>query len=177
MVATPRRRNVGPKKRGGAKRHSKRRRPKAAPAEGLSAVLLIDEWGGGAHEQVCQVVRIGAAPQKPSLPKRVAASVGRRRFRASAATCRAFAAVGHPTRAKLLGKLVEGPATYRALQTATKLAAGPLYHHINQLRLTGLILPKPRDLYELTRGGRNLVVTMAALEPLLRDSRRRPVGA
>ena len=177
MVATPRRRKAGARKRSGLKRPVKRRRPKATPAEGVSAVLLIDEWGGGAHEQVCQLVRIGASPQKPSLPKRVAASVGRRRFRASAATCRVFAAAGHPTRAKLLGKLVDGPATYRALQTATKLAAGPLYHHINQLRLAGLILPKQRDLYELTRGGRNLVAAMAALEPLLRDGRRRPVGA
>lgn len=177
MVVTLRRPKAGPGKRGGRKRPSKRRRSRATPAEGLSAVLLIDEWGGGSHEQVCQVARIGASPQKPSLPKRVAASVGRRRFRASAATCRVFAAAGHPTRAKLLGKLIEGPATYRALQTATKLAAGPLYHHIQQLRLAGLILPKQRDLYELTRGGRNLVVVMAALEPLLRDGRRRPVGA
>jgi len=150
---------------------------KAVPAEGLSGLLLIDEWGGGSHEQVYQLTRLGLAPQKPLLPKRVAAAAGRRRFRASASTCRAFAAAGHPTRAKLLAKLVDGPATYRALQYATKLAAGPLYHHINQLRLAGLILPKQRDIYELTRGGRNLIVVMAAVEPLLRDGRRRPVGA
>ena len=176
MAAKTRKRTAGVKKRGRAKRPANRAPRRAASAEGLSALLLVDEWGGGSHEQVCQVARIGVRPEKPSLPKRLAASVGRRRFRASAATCRAFAAAGHPTRVKLLAKLVEGPATYRSLQTTTKLAAGPLYHHINQLRLARLILPKQRDLYELTRGGRNLVAAMAALEPLLRDGRRRPVG-
>jgi len=142
----------------------------------VSGLLLVDEWAGGDHEQVRQVVRIGEKPHKPTPPKRIPAAAGRRRFRAAPGTCRAFAAAGHPTRARLLARLLEGPATYRALQKATKLAAGPLYHHINQLRLAGLILPKQRDLYELTRGGRNLLVVMAAVEPLLQDKRRRAVG-
>ena len=92
----------------------------------------------------------------------------------SAATCRALAAVGHDVRARLMTKLLEGPATYRALERASGQKAGPLYHHINQLRLAGLILPKQRDLYELTRGGRNLILTVSVLGPLLRDVRRRP---
>lgn len=70
-------------------------------------------------------------------------------------------------------KMLEGPATYRALQKVTKLKAGPLYHHVNQLRLGGLILPKERDLYELTRGGRNLVLAVIVAEPLIADARRR----
>jgi len=74
-------------------------------------------------------------------------------------------------------KLLEGPGTYRALQKVTKLKAGPLYHHVSQLRLAGLILPKQRDLYELTRGGRNLILTVAAVGGLIRDGRRRPVAA
>lgn len=79
-------------------------------------------------------------------------------------------------RLKILLKLLEGPATYRGMQKTTKLKAGPLYHHINQLRLSGLILPKQRDLYELTRGGRNLMLIAMAAAPLIADSRRRPVG-
>ena len=96
--------------------------------------------------------------------------------RISAHTCRALAAAGHTQRAALLRKLLQGPATYRALQKVTKLKAGPLYHHVNHLRLAGLILPKQRDLYELTRGGRNLILTVMAMRPLIRDSRRRPLA-
>ncbi len=99
--------------------------------------------------------------------------MGRRRI--SSRTCQSLAAVGHLQRAQILSKLLEGPATYRALQRVTKLKAGPLYHHINQIRLAGLILPKQRDLYELTRGGRNLILTVMAVGPLIRDPRRRPV--
>jgi predicted transcriptional regulator len=73
----------------------------------------------------------------------------------------------------ILQLLLDGPATYRALQKATGLAAGPLYHHVNQLRLAGLILPKQRDLYELTRGGRNLYMIALTLAPLTGDRRRR----
>jgi predicted transcriptional regulator len=89
--------------------------------------------------------------------------------------CQALGAVGHAKRAQLLGKLLDGPATYRALQRVTRLKPGPLYHHVNQLRLAGLILPKQRDLYELTRGGRNLILAVMAVAPLIRDPRRRPL--
>ncbi len=92
----------------------------------------------------------------------------------SATTCRALAGLGHPMRAKLMQKLLEGPAIYRTLARITKLKPGPLYHHINELRLAGLIRPKQRDLYELTRGGRNLILVAMAVGPLVRDSRRRP---
>ena len=77
-------------------------------------------------------------------------------------------------RARVMTKLLEGPAVYRSLQRATKLKPGPLYHHINQLRLAGLIMPKQRDLYELTRGGRNLILALMAAAPLIRDRRPRP---
>ena len=89
--------------------------------------------------------------------------------------CRALGAAGHVQRGAILLKLLEGPATYRALQRVTKLKAGPLYHHVNQLRLAGLLLPKQRDLYELTRGGRNLILSVSALGKLINDRRRRPV--
>lgn len=102
---------------------------------------------------------------------------GKTAGRVSYKMCEAFAAIGHVARARILTKLLEGPATYAALQRATKLKAGPLYHHINQLRLTGLILPKQRDLYELSRGGRNLAVVALTLGPMIGDRRRRPMEA
>lgn len=91
----------------------------------------------------------------------------------SEATTEAFAALGHPQRAQMLLALLGGPATYRAIQKLTKLKAGPLYHHVNHLRLAGLIAPRQRDLYELTRGGRNLALLAIAAAPLIRDARRR----
>lgn len=92
----------------------------------------------------------------------------------SGALCRAMAAVGHPQRGQILCKLLEGPATYQSLQRLTKLKAGPLYHHVGELRLAGLMLPKQRDLYELTRAGRNVILAALALGSLVRDGRRRP---
>jgi DNA-binding HxlR family transcriptional regulator len=91
-----------------------------------------------------------------------------------ARVCQAMFALGHVQRMKIIRKLLDGPATYQALKRLTKLKPGPLYHHVNQLRLAGLILPRQRDLYELTRAGRNMVLAMLVLAPLTHDSRRRP---
>ncbi|MCP4250511.1 MAG: winged helix-turn-helix transcriptional regulator [bacterium] len=85
-----------------------------------------------------------------------------------------MAAVGSGHRMQILVKLLEGPATYRSLQKNTRLKSGPLYHHIAQLRLAGLVGPKCRDLYELTRGGRNLVLVVLTLPRLIQDRRPRP---
>lgn len=155
--------------------------------DGCGAMLLIAERTGAEAEAVTKVCemglsltgagrgaktqgggRAGKRPKGGQMPK------GRGRARISARTCRVLAAVGHAQRVRLLVKLLEGPATYRALQRVTRLKAGPLYHHINQLRLAGLILPKQRDLYELTRGGRNLILAIMVIGPVIRDSRRRP---
>jgi predicted transcriptional regulator len=86
----------------------------------------------------------------------------------------ALAALGSVHRLAILVKLLEGPGTYRTLQKATGLKAGPLYHHIGELRLAGLIGPRERDLYNLTRGGRNLVLLALTLPKLMRDRRPRP---
>ncbi len=80
-------------------------------------------------------------------------------------------------RVKLMLKLLEGPATYAALRRAARLQAGPLYHHVAQLRTAGLVMPKERDLYELTRAGRNVLLVAAALSGLAVDKRQRPLPA
>lgn len=162
---------------GGRNRTAHPAKRSAATKEGCAAILLIEEHAGGERDEAGHAVAVGEAP--PSIPahKRLMTTAkGRRGRRPRTTVCRALAAAGHETRMKILAKLLEGPATYRAVQRVTKAPAGPLYHHINQLRLAGLILPKQRDLYELTRGGRNLVLTIAAMEPMIKDRRRRPVG-
>lgn len=86
-----------------------------------------------------------------------------------------LAAAGHVARLRILDLLLAGPATYRALQRCTGCKVGPLYHHVHHLRLAGLILPKERDLYDLTRGGRNVMLCARALETLALDRRPRPL--
>ena len=138
--------------------------------DGWGAAVSIAERAGGATETSGGLYQVSLAKQGGgggTTKRRAVAAVGR--------TCAALAAAAHHKRTALLCKLLEGPATYRALQKTTQLKPGPLYHHINQLRLAGLILPKQRDLYELTRGGRNLILVALAAAPLFKDGRRRPL--
>ncbi len=146
--------------------------------EACGAMVVVAEGVGGDADIAGRACRIDLASDGNGVRRggEKGASNVRRAVRLSAGTWRMLAAVGHEQRGRLLTKLVEGPATYRTLQLATKLKPGPLYHHINQLRLAGLILPKQRDLYELTRGGRNLILAVMAMAPLIRDSRRRPLA-
>jgi len=146
-------------------KHRRRTVAKASRREGIVAQMKARETVGGVvdEREAAWATTGGGARRAP---------VGR----AGATIADTFASLGHPVRIKVLTKLIEGPATYRSLQRLTKAKPGPLYHHLNQLRLSGLMLPKQRDLYELTRGGRNLIVGALALARLVRDSRRRPVA-
>lgn len=85
-----------------------------------------------------------------------------------------LAAAASAHRLGLLLQLLEGPATYQALVKATGLKPGPLYHHLTQLRSAGLICPRQRDLYSLTRGGRNLLLVALTLPELANDPRPGP---
>ena len=176
-VAAAKRRNRGPKSR--VRKGVSRPRATAAAArrsfpglrrqDGCGAMLLVAEHVGGEWEEITQLCEVELGS---SLSRRRV--VTRRATRISPRTCRALAALGNDQRVKIMAKLLEGPAIYRSLQRVTRLRAGPLYHHINQLRLAGLILPKQRDLYELTRGGRNLILAAMVVGPFIRDGRRRP---
>jgi predicted transcriptional regulator len=68
----------------------------------------------------------------------------------------------------VLRLLLAGEATHKALSKATGLKAGPLYYHIRELRSAGLIGPKVRDLYMLTKRGRRVILGILALERLAR---------
>ncbi|MEK6799838.1 MAG: winged helix-turn-helix domain-containing protein [Planctomycetota bacterium] len=72
-----------------------------------------------------------------------------------------LACLGHAQRLRILWTLLDAPGTYRALAKATGLRGGPLYFHVAQLRLAGLVRVVERDLYESTRSGR--IVLLAAL--------------
>ena len=75
-----------------------------------------------------------------------------------------LAAMAHPQRVAILLKLLGGECTHRALAKATNLKAGPLYHHLRELRMARLIGPKVRDLYTLTPKGGRAILSALALE-------------
>jgi hypothetical protein len=82
-------------------------------------------------------------------------------------------AFGNGCRLTILLMLLAGPATYQALQQAVHLKPGPLYYHITQLRLAGLLCPKARDLYMLTRGGRDALLLALLMGSVIDDTRSR----
>ncbi len=146
--------------------------PALRRSDGCGVSLQVAERSGQLWDEVGGACQVAVDSGKGTGT----VSVGGRKRRIGPRTCAAFAAVGHKVRATLMLQMLSAPATYRTLQKATRLEAGPLYHHVNQLRLAGLVMPKQRDLYELTRGGRNLILTAMAAESLIRDTRRRPLG-
>lgn len=138
-----------------------------AVAEGIGsqwdlAWAITDRTGSGGGRLAARAGGGGGGGRRPASRSQAARLAG------------ALAALGSVHRVQILAKLLEGPGTYRTLQKVTRLKAGPLYHHVAQLRLAGLIGPKQRDLYELTRGGRNLVLVALTLPKLIRDRRPRP---
>ena len=191
------RRRAAPERKAGVAKRGETSAAGAVLAElksgdGCAALVVVAEREGEDWDQAAQMCVIDVLSMRSGGGERSGQEGGRRgraavqgarwprlspamAARSLARACPALAACGHAQRARILTKLLEGPATYRMLQKTTRLKAGPLYHHVNQLRLAGLILPKKRDLYELTRGGRNLILTVAAAATLIRDKRARPI--
>lgn len=154
--------------------------PRFGRKQGCSVALVVVERAGRRLDRVtCSLelpaVRGGGGAKFPR-GRKGGGRTSKSGVEFPARACQAMFALGHSQRMKIARKLLDGPATYQALKRLTKLKPGPLYHHVNQLRLSGLILPKQRDLYELTRAGRNLVLGMMVLAPLTQDSRRRPTA-
>ena len=154
--------------------------PRIGGKEGCSAVLVVAERVGRHLDRVTNSLELFTLGTDGAGKVPRGRKGGRRRSKQGVEipprVCEAMFALGHVQRMRVIRKLLDGPATYQALKRITKLKPGPLYHHVNQLRLAGLILPKQRDLYELTRAGRNLVLGMMVLAPLARDLRHRPTA-
>ncbi len=172
MPATPERR---PKFRGKPARPRRvgkaprQRRP--LPAIAVELTISVDDgW-----EKDAKKVRLAG----PSAPRRGAHAAAQVRTRQAAAKrvgggcrprslARLLAAVAHAQRLAILRELLAGEATHKTLARLTKLKAGPLYYHVRELRAAGLIGPKVRDLYVLTRRGRRLLLGLLAIERLAR---------
>lgn len=80
-----------------------------------------------------------------------------------------LAAIAHPQRLAVLLKLLAGEANHKLLIKATCLKAGPLHYHLRELRGAGLIGPKQRDIYSLTKRGRRTILAALAMGRLCRE--------
>ena len=171
----PRARPVGGRRRrppGGAPAGGQR---PSADLAGLS--IQVGFWArlGTAADQA-QVRLDGTVRRPPGVQAKafprardIQAAAGRiaRRSRPQA-TAGLLDALAHGQRLRILLELLAGEATHRLLAKVTGLKAGPLYHHIRELRSAGLIGPKVRDLYVLTAKGRRAILGSLALERLCR---------
>ena len=130
----------------------------------LGLVFSVNDGGAGKSSRREFSVLEGRVPRSWSLERRreALATKLRRRMRV-ARVAEMMSVLGSVHRLGILGALAGGAATYRQLVKATKLQAGPLYHHVNQLRFAGLVRPKERDLYEITARGREYLLIAAAV--------------
>ena len=138
---------------GGAKR----------PVRPLAKVGLSVEFSDGIEVDSCKVGLAGRCQRAKSAGKQPSEGLIRQRERVVRqlarglkpdAVARNMAALSHPQRIRILLKLLAGEATHKLLRKITALKAGPLYHHLRELREAGFIGPKTRDLYVITRAGR-----------------------
>jgi DNA-binding HxlR family transcriptional regulator len=149
------------------------------PVIGLGAFIGVAEaFGRHVDSDFVELADFRAGRRAAAHPDATIQQAARRVTRADLRRLKqALAAFGSVHRLRILTGLLEGPATYRWLQRRTSLKAGPLYHHVNELRLAGLVGPRERDTYVLTRAGRNALLVVLSLESLLKDANPRPSPA
>jgi DNA-binding HxlR family transcriptional regulator len=73
---------------------------------------------------------------------------------------------GHPHRVAIVKAIYAGAGTYRELRKKVPLKAGPMYHHLRELRLAGVLADGPRDVYRLTPRGRDAVMVVCSIGTL-----------
>lgn len=137
-------------------------RQQGTGASGTAAVVAVSDGAERGNAKNAQVGRSGGGRQsgRMATPLKPAGRL-----------TRMLAAAGSSHRLKLLAALATGGPTgvdAGVLRKAARLTGGPLYHHINQLRLAGLVKNRRRDTYELTSAGRRFVAILAAAQPLIR---------
>jgi len=77
-----------------------------------------------------------------------------------------LSAFGHPQRVAIAKAIYAGAHRYADLRERVNLKAGPMYHHLRELRLAGVLADGPRDVYELTERGRDAVIVLCSLASL-----------
>ncbi|HUW83820.1 MAG TPA: winged helix-turn-helix domain-containing protein [Phycisphaerae bacterium] len=76
-------------------------------------------------------------------------------------------AMANPRRVAMLKAIFTGAGRYAQLAETLGLKAGPLYHHVRELRLAGLLELAQRDTYRLTEYGKYALLLACLSESLL----------
>lgn len=76
-------------------------------------------------------------------------------------------AMANPRRVAMLKAIFTGAGSYAQLADTLGLKAGPLYHHVRELRLAGLLELARRDTYRLTQYGKYALLLACLSESLL----------
>lgn len=164
----------GPAKAAKIQRKGPRRRapaPRAGLMVRLSTRLADGQTVDGKQVELTGAIRRAkqkAAGPAVRVPRRKSAARQIARGIRPENVARLLAALAHPQRVRILLTLLDGEATHKKLARTTKLKAGPLYHHLRELRMAGLIGPKTRDLYTLTPAGGRAILAGLAMERLCR---------
>ncbi len=77
-----------------------------------------------------------------------------------------LSAFGHPQRVAIIKAIFAGAGRYADLREKVPLKPGPMYHHLRELRLAGVLADGPRDVYELTPMGRDALMIVCTLATL-----------
>ncbi len=136
----------------------------AEPVYGVGgAFQLVEAWGSERRSRTGKLRRLYRKPaQRP-----------RRRFVESAsddAIAKLFGAFGHPHRVAIIKAIFSGAGRYADLRERVPLKPGPMYHHLKELRLAGVLADGPRDVYALTPAGRDALILTCCLTDSLASS-------
>lgn len=106
-----------------------------------------------------QVKKLEEAFQKPAMRPRAALTVKIE----TAKIAGQLGGLAHPDRIRLAIAMMTGADTHMKLSTQTRLAAGPLYHHLRAMQLAGLVHQPSRNFYTLTERGETLLLIAACI--------------
>lgn len=106
-----------------------------------------------------QVSKLEEASQKPAMRPRAALTA-----RIDAVQVAGLlGGLAHPDRIRLAIAMMTGADTHMKLSTETRLAAGPLYHHLRAMQLAGLVKQPSRNFYTLSGQGDTLLLIAACI--------------
>jgi DNA-binding HxlR family transcriptional regulator len=107
--------------------------------------------------------RSGRYEQFSARPPKIADDLTGGHAAAAIELAKTLSALGHSHRILLLRAMFDGVTSYAMLRRRTGLKPGPMYHHLRELRIAGLLKDGPRDVYRPTELAENLFWTCWAV--------------
>ncbi len=119
-------------------------------------LLILESQGTERHIQVGGVRRLYRVPARRPRHQFVEGLSNEQ-------IARWMSALAHPQRVAIVKAVFCGAVNYGDLRERVPLKAGPMYHHLRELRLAGVLTVGTRDVYQLTPIGRNLLIVACSI--------------